>query len=299
VTVSPRRFELVDEPAAIAFGGISVAAAEELFAELVVRDARAAGRGRRQVQITFDRKITSRTPGRFRTQVVHRGVEPQIQANCKHSKVKQYLKEDRALRTETTVNDPYDFRVGRLLNGANWQALTTLGHDVNERLLSAKTQACDCAPDPTTLKRVVSPSPQDGQKAPALHSGDPRVMALLACLCSFQHLIAGLTNRTLRELIGGIIPSDSRQQMTYDLRRLRHKGLIHRVPHSQRYELTDHGRTIAVFFTKTYVRILNPSHGELDPTLPDEIADRHPLARHWRGFEQALEQPIASAAIMT
>ena len=59
--------------------------------------------------------------------------------------------------------------------------------------------------------------------------------------------------------------------MTYDLRRLRRKGLIRRVPASQRYELTDHGRRIAVFFTKTYTRILNPSLAELDPTLPDDM----------------------------
>lgn len=252
-----------------------------------------------QVQITFARKITSRTPGRFRTRVVQRGTEPQIQAHYKHSKVKQYLKEGRALRTETTVNDPYDFGVGRLLNAANWQALTSLGHDINHRLLSAEIEACDCAPDPTTLKRVVSPSVEDGQKAPALHFGDPRVMVLLACLCSFQHLIAGLTNRTLRELIAGIIPDYSRSQMTYDLRRLRRKGLIRRIPKSQRYELTEYGRMIAVFFTKTYVRILNPSLGELDPKLPNEIADHHPLARHWRAYEHALDQRIAAAAIMT
>ncbi len=252
-----------------------------------------------QVQITFARKITSRTPGRFRTRVVQRGTEPQIQAHYKHSKVKQYLKEGRALRTETTVNDPYDFGVGRLLNATNWQALITLGHDINERLLSAEIEACDCAPDPTTLKRVVSPSIEDGQKAPALHFGDPRVMVLLACLCSFQHLIAGLTNRTLRELITGIIPGYSRSQMTYDLRRLRRKGLIRRIPKSQRYELTELGRMIAVFFTKTYVRILTPSLGELDPTLPDEIADNHPLARAWRAYENALDQRIADAAIMT
>jgi hypothetical protein len=252
-----------------------------------------------QVQITFARKITSRTPGRFRTRDVQRGTEPQIQAHYKHSKVKQYLKEGRALKTEPTVNDPHDFGVGRLLNAENGHALTTLGHDVNERLLSAEIKACDCAPDPTMLKRVVSPSIEDGQKAPALHFGDPRVMVLLACLCSLTHLIAGLTNRTLRELIAGIIPGYSRSQMTYDLRRLRRKGLIRRVPNSQRYELTDHGRMIAVFFTKTYVRILNPSLGELYPNPPRGIAAHHPLARHRRGFEHALEQRIANARIMT
>jgi Mn-dependent DtxR family transcriptional regulator len=122
-------------------------------------------------------------------------------------------------------------------------------------------------------------------------------MTLLACLCSYRHLIEGLTNRTLRELIAGLLPGYSARQMTYDLRRLRRNGLIRRIPTSQRYELTEHGRRIAVFFTKTYTRILNPSLTELDPALPDEIAQRSPLARAWRAFEHALDTRIAEAAI--
>ena len=87
--------------------------------------------------------------------------------------------------------------------------------------------------------------------------------------------------------------------MTYDLRRLRRKDLIRRVPGSQHYELTDHGRRIAVFFTKTYTRILNPSLSELDPQLPDEIAERSPLARAWRALEHALDARIADAQLTT
>lgn len=47
---------------------------------------------------------------------------------------------------------------------------------------------------------------------------------------------------------------------------------------SPRCELTDHRRLIAVVFTKTYTRILNPYLAELEPTLPDEITQRsrHP-----------------------
>jgi hypothetical protein len=78
----------------------------------------------------------------------------------------------------------------------------------------------------------VLPSIEDGLPAPGLRFGEPRTMALLACLCSYQHLFAGLTNRTLRELIAGLIPSYSARQMTYDLRRLRRKGFIQRIPRS-------------------------------------------------------------------
>ena len=115
--------------------------------ELTLRDQLALGRPD-NVQIVFGRKITSRTPGRFRTRVINDGAEPQIQAHYKHSKVKQYLKEGRALRTETTINDPNDFGVGRTLNAENWLALTRIGHEINERLMSAQLAASDCAPDP-------------------------------------------------------------------------------------------------------------------------------------------------------
>jgi hypothetical protein len=75
------------------------------------------------------------------------------------------------------------------------------------------------------------------------------------------------------------------------------RGLIRRISRSQRYELTDERRRIAVFFTKTYTRIVNPSLAELDPQLPNDIARRFALARAWRDFEQALEDRIEQAAI--
>jgi hypothetical protein len=125
-------------------------------------------------------------------------------------------------------------------------------------------------------------------------------MALLASLCAYSHLLEGLTNRSLRTLVAGLIPGYTARQMTYDLRRLRRlrrKGLIERQPRSQRYTLTPDGRRLAVFFTKTYTRIVCPALAELDPQLPDPIARRTPLGRPWREFEHALDNKIADAAI--
>lgn len=271
-------------------------AAGRAWFEQTIRDQLDLGRPDR-VQIVFDRKITRTTPGVFQTKVITKGVAPVIQAHYKHSKVKQYFKDGRALRTETTVNDPYDFGVGRLLTPANWQALPQIGQQTNQRLLDAQLAACSCAPDPTALARIVLPSVHDGLPAPGLRFGDPRVMALLACLCHHGHLFNGLTNRSLRELIAELIPGYSTRQATYDLRRVRRKGLIQRIPRSQRYELTDEGRRIAVFMTKTYTRIVNPSLAELDPHLPDPIARTTALGRPWRQFEHALDDRIKQAAI--
>jgi hypothetical protein len=250
-----------------------------------------------QAAIVFGRRVDRRTPGRFHTKIFNVGVEPAIQVHYRASKVKQYFKEGRALRTETTVNDTRDFGIGRMLTDANWEALVNIGHRINDRLLEHQLEACQCAPDATTLQRVVLPSIEDGLPAPGLRFGEPRTMAVLACLCCFQHLFAGLTNRSLRELIAALIPGYGPRQMTYDLRRLRRKGFIQRIPHSQRYELTSEGRRLAVFLTKTYTRIVNPSLAELDPTLPNEIATRSPLVNSWRTFERAIDEKITQAAI--
>jgi hypothetical protein len=250
-----------------------------------------------QIAVVFGRRVTRQTPGRFHTKIINRGVEPSIQVHYRASKVKQYFKEGRGLRTETTVNDTRDFQIGRLLTDANWDALIDIGHQINERLLTAQLEACQCAPDATTLERVVLPSTHDGLPAPGLRFGEPRTMALLACVCTYTHLFAGLTNRTLRELIAGLIPGYGARQMTYDLRRLRRKGFIQRIPHTQRYQLTSEGYRLAVFFTKTYTRIVSPTLAELDPTLPVEIANRSPIARTWRAYEHELNTQIADAAL--
>ena len=222
-----------------------------------------------QAAVIFGRRISHQTPGRFHTKVFNRGTEAAIQIHYRASKVKQYFKEGRALRTETTVNDTRDFGVARLLTQENWDALIDIGHHINQRLLDHQLDACQCAPDATRLERVVLPSTTpDGLPAPGLRFGEPRTMALLACLCSFQHLFIGLTNRSLRALIAGVIPGYGAPQMTYDLRRLQRKGFIQRIPRTQRYELTCEGRRLAVFFTKTYTRIVNPQPRRTRPRPP-------------------------------
>ena len=47
-------------------------------------------------------------------------------------------------------------------------------------------------------------------------------------------------------------------QMTYDLRRLRLRGLIEWIPHSQRYRLTAEGLCIALAYHRTQARVLGP-----------------------------------------
>jgi hypothetical protein len=87
----------------------------------------------------------------------------------------------------------------------------------------------------------------------------------------------------------------SRGHPTYDLRRLRLKGLLLRLPRKNRYVLTPLGRRVALFFTKTYARILRPGYARLDPVMPVDASDL--LATTFHRWEHALDQHIADAKV--
>ena len=110
-----------------------------LFFEQVIRDNLDIGRPD-QVSLIFDRRLVRRgphaTPGRFRTRVITAGVTPSLHVDYKHTVIKQYHKEGRALRTETTINDTRDFGVGKRLT--NLPALREIGFSANRRLLGVQ-----------------------------------------------------------------------------------------------------------------------------------------------------------------
>src|ERR1700676_1686695 len=113
-----------------------------VFFEEVIRENLDLGRPD-QVQLIFDRRVSKRTPSRFRTRVLTAGVVPTLHIDYKHSRIKQYHKEGRALRTETTINDTRDFGIGKRLH--NLPALRAVGFQANRRLLHVQTISHDCA----------------------------------------------------------------------------------------------------------------------------------------------------------
>ena len=242
------------------------------FFEEVLRDQLDLGRPSR-MQLLFDRKITRATPGRFRTRIVTDGVVPSLHVEYKRCHIKQYFKEGRALRTETTFNDTYDFGVKRGLS--NFAYLRTLGQRINNRVLAAEQVAHDCGLGESQFAALILPSRTPaGQPAPGLKFGQPRVMALLAALCLFGLAPEGITNRRLRpqvaQLLGVPDAAYTPRQMGYDLRRLARKGLIVRVEGQLCYTLTSHGRRVALFLTKLYARVLRPGLQALDHRIASQ-----------------------------
>jgi hypothetical protein len=244
-----------------------------------------------QIALIFHRRVNSRTPGRFRTRVINRGVDPTLCCYYKSSRIKQYFKEGRALRTETVICDTGDFGVGRRVCAQNWNALRAVGQSANRCLCDAEAADAQPAPDVATFCQVTRPSTTgDGLYAAGLRFGEQRVMAILAALVAFCYLIRGFTNRQLVERVCALLQSSyTSRQATYDLRRLKRKGLNAKTARTQRYQLTSLGRRVAVLFTKTYGRVLAPGLSALDPGLPEDVMTRSALSTAWRCFEKALD----------
>lgn len=260
------------------------------FFEEVIRENLDLGRPE-QVQLIFGRKLQRRTVarGRCRTRIITEGVTPSLHVYYKHTHLKQYHKEGRALRTETTINNTYDFGVGRRLK--NLPALRTLGFAANRRVLAVERVSHDCRIGEQSFQKLQRPAQVEGQHAAALPFGQARVQALLAVLVIFSLQPRGFRNAQLRPLIAqylGLTETEiTAGRMSYDLRRLRLHGLIERVLGTHRYQLTEAGLKIALFYSRTYQRVLRPGLSELhDPQLPESSA----LAKAYHAFQRQLAE---------
>jgi hypothetical protein len=140
------------------------------------------------------------------------------------------------------------------------------------------------------FERVARPTLVEGRRAPAPRFGDPRVMALAGALCAVVHTITGFTNRSLRAQVSTQLGEPySMSQMSYDLRRLRLKGLITRLPHTNTYVLTDEGQRVTIFYTKLHNRLLRPLLAAHDPPAP------LPLRQALRVIDHHVEDYIREA----
>ena len=263
-----------------------------VFFEQVIRDNLDGGRPD-HVQLIFDRRVSRSTPGRFCTRVITQGVVPSLHVLYKRSRIKQYFKEERALRTETVINDTYDFDIGRRLE--NLPALREVGFSANRRLLDVQRIGHDCHIGQDAFDRIHRPAEVAGQRAAALRFGDPRVLALFGALALFRLLPQGFRNRDLREHVAGLAATSAsavtQGKMTYDLRRLRLHGLIERIPRSHRYRVTDFGFRAALLLTRAHGRIVRNGLGVLQETEPPTPA---PLRRAILRLEGLIDELAAA-----
>ena len=271
-----------------------------IFFDQVIHDNLAIGRPD-QVGLIFGRRIVRTgpraTPGRFRTRVITDGVTPSLHVDYKNSKIKQYHKLGKAIRTETTINETRDFGIGKRLT--NLPALRQIGFSASRRLLGAQTLSHDPIAGAGALAQVTDPviTPA-GTRVAGLRLTDQRALALLAVLCVFRLLPHGFTNADLRRHLAPLLGKEpglmTSGQITYDLRRLRLHGLIERVPGTFRYQVTDTGMRSARYLTRLHDRLLRTGLAQL--TDPDPPAPA-PLRALDRAYQAAIDDLTRQAGI--
>jgi hypothetical protein len=243
------------------------------------------------LEIIFDRQIRKDTVSDFKTKVVTRGTEVTINAFYKHSRIKQYLKDQRALRIETVINAPGDLGCQRRLH--NLDALQARARAVNARLLQTERAGQGCVLANPVFERIAHPTVDAaGRRATAMRFGDSRVQALAGALCHTLCAVTGITNRSLRALMTGLLGTPyTMAQASYDLARLRRNGLITRRPHANTYDLTPDGLAFAVFYTKVHDRVLAPLFTAGQPQSPP------PLRAALRTIEHHIDERLAQSRL--
>jgi hypothetical protein len=255
------------------------------FFEALIADNLDLGRPE-NVEIIFGRRVRCDTPGTFRTAIDRPVIDPDdkgvvVNIFYKHSRVKQYLKDGRALRIETVINCPRDLACNARL--PNLAELQDKARAINRRVLETERASQGTVLASPAFERIAHPSvTADGHRTPALRFGDPRVMALASALCNTLLTAAGITNKSLRALMTALLNTPyTPGQMTYDLRRLRLAGLIRRIEHTNRYVLTPDGIAMAVFYTKLHSRLLRPLMAARQPQAPPPLRDAlHAIDQH-------------------
>ena len=83
-------------------------------------------------------------------------------------------------------------------------------------------------------------------------------------------------------------------RMTYDLRRLRLRGLIERIPGTRRYQLTAEGLCVALAYHRTQARVLGPV---LSATLDGDSTTRlrEAVALYDREVDRARQGQVLAA----
>ena len=227
------------------------------------------------------------TPGDFRTRVISDGVIPSLHIDYKKTRIKQYFKEGKALRTETTINDTYDFAVGRSLR--NLEKLRTIGFAANRRLLGVQRTAHDGIAGEEAFQCVNSPMKTPGGNTIAgSRFGDLAVLPGV------------VRARQLRSLLGTQLTSVGKctpGRATYDLRRLRHHGLIERIPGKLAYTVNELGMRTALFYVHSYDALVGPGLADLTPEIQAAPLQIRSAMEKWqKAWSQHVQTSLQSAA---
>jgi len=231
-----------------------------------------------KITTIFGRKVTQEYKGKLQSVIEDLDLpNPVIRSHYGHGFAKQYVRDDRLLRTEPATNSVYDYGVKKDVE--NLLQLRTRMSEIIDNYHNVQQDVLETFIDRGQLRKLAEPTIlPGGRRIPGLKLDHPRQLAVMHSLVRFSNIAAGgkfttadLYNPALEAL--GLTKSQySLASFRYDLSKLRAKGLLEKVPRSRRYRLVGKGYSICVAFLKLFEKIYAPlTAGLLAPFRGDRL----------------------------
>lgn len=231
-----------------------------------------------KITMIFGRKVTKKYKGKLQTVIEDLDLpNPVIRSHYGHGFAKQYVRDDRLLRTEPATNNVYDYGVNKGVE--NLPQLRDRMSEIIDNYHNVQQDILETFIDRGQLRKLAEPTIlSSGRRIPGLKLDHPRQLAVMHSLVRFANLAAG-ARFTTADLYGlalhalGMSASQySLASFRYDLSKLRAKGLVEKIPHSRRYRLVGKGYSICVAFLKLFEKIYAPlTAGLLAPFPGDRV----------------------------
>jgi hypothetical protein len=214
----------------------------------------------------FGWRVTKRTKGKHQVvlEQMARGHHV-LRAYSKNAFVKQYEKDNTFLRIETCSNNLKDFRQKKSLEFLPEVAEKLQA--VNDRFADAQAENLNVEMDYPLLEKLAQPCRLKSQRVAGIRLENDRIIRLLEALMHSSSQLNGVSAAGLHQAIleaHQLTPEQyTRNQLAYDLRKLRAHGLIERPDNRYVYALSGYGRKAAAMLVIVRNRILRPIAGSL------------------------------------
>lgn len=255
-------------------------AAVDEFAQRLLDMNRTIGQPKK-ITLIFGRKVTQEYKGKLQTVIEDLDLpNPVIRSHYGHGFAKQYVRDNRLLRTEPATNDVRDYGVNKDVE--NLPQLRQRMSAIIDDYHNAQQDILETFVDRGQLRKLAEPTLlANGKRIPGLKLDHPRQLAVMHAVVRFANIAAGSGFRSVDvylpalEALGANPSQYTLASFRYDLSKLRAKGLVEKIPHSRRYRLIGKGYSVCLIFLKLFERIYAPlTAGLLKPFPGDrKLAD--------------------------
>jgi hypothetical protein len=232
----------------------------------------------KKITTIFGRKVTKEYKGKLQSVIEDLDLpNPVIRSHYGHGFAKQYVRDDRLLRTEPATNNVYDYGVNKDVE--NLPQLRKRMSEIIDNYHDVQQDVLETFIDRGQMRKLAEPTVlPGGKRIPGLKLDHPRQLAVMHALVRFANVAGGgrFTTADLYhpalEALGLTESQYSLASFRYDLSKLRAKRLVEKVPRSRRYQLVGKGYSICVAFLKLFEKIYAPlTAGLLAPVRGDHL----------------------------